>query len=165
MKDIRTVGHPLIPGYYYGSYPYGLTDVEGTLFFSAVDDTHRKELWRSDGTEEGTVLVKDINAAAPLCAYLDLDIPNECRESIKFPVAVEGTLYFSADDGLHARELWKSDGTEEGTVMVKDIAPGGDFLREASRPVKMNTQPAAGPPVPGSSVRVLVAVRTPALSM
>ena len=47
---------------------------------------------------------------------------------------VNGTLFFTADDGMHGRELWKSDGTSVGTVMAKDIDtfPGassnpGDF--------------------------------------
>src|SRR6266576_2726596 len=37
---------------------------------------------------------------------------------------VNGTLYFIADDGVHGRELWKSDGTPQGTTLVRDINPG-----------------------------------------
>jgi len=36
---------------------------------------------------------------------------------------VNGTLFFAADDGMTGRELWKTDGTPEGTVLVKDINP------------------------------------------
>jgi ELWxxDGT repeat protein len=35
-----------------------------------------------------------------------------------------GTLYFIADDGVSGEELWKTDGTDAGTVLVKDINPG-----------------------------------------
>src|SRR5215210_8040536 len=45
-----------------GDRPF--TDVAGTLFFWLDDDEHGAELWKSDGTEAGTVMVKDINPGA-----------------------------------------------------------------------------------------------------
>ncbi|HYO54798.1 ELWxxDGT repeat protein, partial [Archangium sp.] len=85
--------------------------VGGTLFFFASDAVHGRELWKSDGTPEGTLLVKDLPAASTSYGLFGL-------------VARGTTLFFIADDGVHGRELWKSDGTAEGTVMVADIAPG-----------------------------------------
>jgi ELWxxDGT repeat protein len=97
----------------------GLTEVNGLLLFGAKDsfgaaESHGDELWKSDGTEAGTVLVKDIYEGSES----SLDWPYELT-------AVNGTLFFPADDGTHGAELWKSDGTEAGTVMVKDINTSG----------------------------------------
>jgi ELWxxDGT repeat protein len=94
-----------------GSNPSGLTAVDGTLFFSAFDDSRGEELWKSDGTEAGTVLVKDIE-------------PGPGDSSPVHLTNVNGILFFSAFDDAHGFELWKSDGTKAGTVLVKDIEPG-----------------------------------------
>jgi ELWxxDGT repeat protein len=101
-----------------GSFPRLLTNVNGTLFFSAFDGVNGRELWKSDGTEEGTVLVKDI-------------LPGAAGSNIRVSALqtllanVGGTVFFTANDGTHGFELWKSDGTEGGTLLVKDISPGG----------------------------------------
>jgi ELWxxDGT repeat protein len=93
-----------------------LVDVNGTLFFRAHDVVHGFELWKSDGTADGTVLVKDIGPGVNTAPYL---IP-------QFLTNVHGTLFFIMDDGVYGLELWKSDGTEAGTVLVKDINPGSN---------------------------------------
>src|SRR5215468_9863376 len=91
----------------------GPTAVIGaTTYFIADDGVDGMELWKSDGTLAGTVMVKDIMPGNAITTP-----PRELT-------VVAGTLYFDADDGVHGDELWKSDGTPEGTVMVKDIAPG-----------------------------------------
>jgi ELWxxDGT repeat protein len=33
---------------------------------------------------------------------------------------------FSADDGVHGREVWITDGTEDGTRLVEDVRPGAE---------------------------------------
>ena len=91
-----------------------LTSIGNTLYFSADDGTHGTELWKSDGTEIGTVLVKDINPESNL--NFGIEVTNLTDS--------EGVLYYRANDGVHGYELWKSDGTEQGTTLVKDINPG-----------------------------------------
>jgi ELWxxDGT repeat protein len=91
------------------SAPSWLTVAGGKLFFAADVYPYGNELWVSDGTEAGTMLVKDIRPDS----LGSLDIP--------YAVEVDGLLYFAADDGEHGRELWRSDGTADGTVMVADL--------------------------------------------
>jgi ELWxxDGT repeat protein len=95
----------------------GLTDVSGTLFFTLDHPGCGRELWKSDGTVEGTGMVKDIRPAHPL----DPDYIGSHPSSF---INVNGTLYFTAEHPDYGRELWRSDGTEVGTVLVKDIVPG-----------------------------------------
>jgi ELWxxDGT repeat protein len=42
---------------------------------------------------------------------------------------VNGTLFFTAEDLQYGVELWQGDGTETGTVIVKDIFAGGRSSR------------------------------------
>ena len=102
VKDINTGG---------SSSPGHLTILGGTLSFTADDGTNGQELWISDGTGPGTVMVRDIRSGAGSSFASGL-------------TDVGGTLFFTADDGANGQELWTSDGTEGGTVLVKDIQPG-----------------------------------------
>lgn len=84
----------------------------GKLYFVATNATYGEELWISDGTPEGTKILKDIN-------------PGTGNSSPKWLTAVANKrVFFSADNGTTGAELWVTDGTEEGTVLVKDIYEG-----------------------------------------
>ena len=102
VKDINLNG---------GSDVDTMTIVNGIAYFNANDGVHGYELWKSDGTDTGTVMIKDIN-------------PGAGDSYPYFFTNLNGVVYFQAYDGSNGYELWKTDGTEEGTVMVKDINPG-----------------------------------------
>ena len=88
----------------------------GELYFRGSDGTHGDELWKTDGTEEGTVMVKNIANTS--------DTYNSNPYEFQH---FNGYLYFTADsgnscnEGGKGNELWRTDGTEEGTVIVLDI--------------------------------------------
>ena len=95
-----------------GGEPKFVTVVNNILFFSADTGPNGRELWKSDGTEAGTVMVKDIR-------------PGSGDSDPSALVAMNGILYFGANNGsANGWELWRSDGTDAGTYMVRDIQPG-----------------------------------------
>ncbi|MFO1022205.1 MAG: ELWxxDGT repeat protein [Planctomycetales bacterium] len=96
----------------FASNPVLSNVVGNVMYFIGSDGVHGAELWKTDGTTAGTVMVKDINPGAGNSMTLATSYISG------------GHLFFFADDGVHGVELWESDGTEAGTVLVQDINPG-----------------------------------------
>jgi len=98
------------------SYINGFYFFNGLVFFEADNGANGSELWKTDGTTAGTVQVKDIRAGS--AGGFDY--------TYFHPVWVHGGSFFflAETNGVNDDELWKSDGTTAGTVLVKDIMPG-----------------------------------------
>ena len=89
-----------------------VTTTDGDVaYFAADDGVNGQELWRTDGTADGTFLVEDINPGIESSFVSNL-------------VAVDDRVFFVANDGITGFELWVSDGTASGTSRVRDIISG-----------------------------------------
>ncbi|MAT43362.1 MAG: hypothetical protein CL609_13565 [Anaerolineaceae bacterium] len=82
--------------------------LENNLYFTKYDKDHGVELWRSDGTPEGTAL------------WLDILPGPASSEPLSYGICGE-RLCFSVNDFIHGRELWSTDGSIENTQLVMDI--------------------------------------------
>ena len=91
-------------------------NMSGSLYFVAHDGHHGYELWKSDGTPANTQLVKDIDPS--------FSPDNPINRRVDILGVAGGLVYLQANDGSHGSELWVSDGTEQGTQQVRDIALG-----------------------------------------
>ena len=100
LKDINPTGN---------SNVNNLTCFGDVVYFNATDGVNGSELWKTDGTEAGTVMVKDINVGA------GSGFPATFME-------MNGVIYFSATDGVNGLQLWSTDGTESGTQVVLSLA-------------------------------------------
>ena len=84
----------------------------GDNFYFVANSDAGRELWISDGTPNGTLILKDINPG-----------PFNGSDPDNF-ILYNGTWYFTADEGANGTELWQTDGTEAGTVLFADIQAG-----------------------------------------
>jgi ELWxxDGT repeat protein len=89
------------------------------MFMVATDESHGSELWRTDGTQSGTVLVKDIT-------------PGGIGSQIFNLKEFDGQVYFSVaspTDQQYVYQVWRTDGTEVGTVPVTNypVSPQGAY--------------------------------------
>jgi len=96
------------------------------FYFKGGSATKGVELWKSDGSQPRTQIVKDINPGNKN------GLPNG---SI---LISNNKIYFNGSDGVHGIEPWISDGTSGGTFLLLDINEGtgnsspGDFISAES---------------------------------
>ena len=76
------------------------------VFFTARVE-NQLQLWKTDGTVDGTKVVKTLGDVQGLQL-----------------VETGGQVFFTADDENRGEELWITDGTPTGTRLVKDILDG-----------------------------------------
>ena len=93
------------------------TVAEGVVFVTRTADCVA-HLWASDGTAAGT---RELG-----------NFPNYCGASLSLryafvegPTALQDHVYFLADDGLHGREIWRTDGGV--LTRVSELAPDEPF--------------------------------------
>ena len=111
-----------------GSTPDNFVIFDDKLFFTADDGSVGRELWVTDGTTEGTRLVKDIDPSVSTFSSGDLPQSSDISNFVEF----NNRLYFSAKTEEIGRELWVTDGTTEGTQLVEDIYPGFRYSENTS---------------------------------
>jgi ELWxxDGT repeat protein len=119
-------------------------------FFSGLLNASGEELWTTDGTQAGTYLIQDLvpGVESSHCEILgvanqkvffkansfDLDnglyVSDGTKNAIQivkrtYNIEELGSAvnyaYFTNFDAIAGDELWRSDGTEAGTILVKDI--------------------------------------------
>jgi ELWxxDGT repeat protein len=100
-----------------GSFPGSLVEFKDQLYFAADDEENGRELFVSDGTAEGTQLVKDIRPGENSYGYSYGSSPYNLTE-------FDNKLYFTANDAENGNELFVSDGTSSGTQLLVDLRPG-----------------------------------------
>ncbi|MFM1926791.1 MAG: hypothetical protein RLZ06_367, partial [Actinomycetota bacterium] len=110
VKDINLTssGASSTPSYLYGW--------NGKLYFSADDGSIGRELYSTTGTGVTTVLVKDI---FPGISDM-LDVSNNSTNR-PFFAGTTSNLIFAANSPIYGQEMWKSDGTTAGTMLLQDL--------------------------------------------
>lgn len=111
LKDIYPQGD---------SQPSILGKAGGYVIFKARSPLHGIELWRTDGTPAGTEIVKSM--APGISNFNSIAGDNYTAE-------LDGKLYFLGGidtSYLNEYQLYVTDGTADGTKVLKDTNPSGD---------------------------------------
>ena len=84
------------------------------LYFNANDGVNGRELWKSDGTEAGTVLVKNISD------YVFSNYFTQAGSDPRAFYVFNGNVVFMAANNAGQFGLYKTDGTTANTTLIKD---------------------------------------------
>jgi ELWxxDGT repeat protein len=87
------------------SYPH-FAVVGNFLYFIATVEEY-DQLWRTDGTDSGTKMIKEFSGA---------------HNTIRDLTAAGDWLYFTVKDPTTGRELWRSNGSTDGTAILQDLS-------------------------------------------
>lgn len=99
---------------------------DGRMYFAATTDNGR-ELWATDcfssfsWSERGRKATKTATSSAVGTVAVSDICSGSQSSSPLFLTPTNSGIFFSADDCVHGRELWVTDGTATGTRMVKDL--------------------------------------------
>lgn len=105
------------------SNPANFYTLNSIVLFTATDATHGNEIWKTDGTAAGTILVKDINPN--MAGFSDQEVaPGFFLPLFTGFHTFNNRVYFQANDGSSAGEVWVTDGTSANTTLIKDIISG-----------------------------------------
>lgn len=124
VTDGTSAGTSIVGGMFFGNMRY-LTTFGNMLLFSGEGPGNLgRELWKTDGTNAGTVMLKDINPGAGSSDPADFQILNN-------------KVYFRGSDVDYNYEIWSTDGTTAGTTKLTEIdpTPGNGGLRSPLIPV------------------------------
>ncbi len=78
--------------------------INDVFYFGAADSSHGYELWRTDGTVDGTFLLKDINTQI-------------ASSNAQLQFGLGDYVYFMADDIRHGSEPWRTNGTSTSLLV------------------------------------------------
>lgn len=108
------------------SNPANFFTLNTMVLFTATNFTTGREVWRTDGSTAGTVLLKDINPGAGSGTEIELFPGFSLPVFIGFHV-FNNKAYFQATDGTDTGLLWGTDGNAAGTSLIKNIVSGSMF--------------------------------------
>jgi ELWxxDGT repeat protein len=105
---------------------YGFKMFGNQVVFCTQNKVKEFSLWKTDGTVQGTQLIKtsedSLHFQSPLGSSGSLGSDQT--------IVYQNRFFFSASDNVHGTELWVTDGTSQGTHLFDDLAPGkGTFER------------------------------------
>src|SRR5262249_12872422 len=104
LSDGTAAGTSLVPGS--SVLAFAPRPLGNQLFFFSQPDSAPSGLWKTDGTEAGTVLVS----------------PHDPVSSNEPPVPSGGKVFYGLF-GATSYDLWVSDGTAAGTMIGPGLAP------------------------------------------
>ncbi len=101
----------------FSSFPHYFAANTEYLFFNAFTQQFGAELWAvsKDNTKKA-FMVKDIHSIA-----------GPTSSDPEFLYVFKNKVYFSANDGISGKEVFVSDGTANGTFLLKDLCPTNSF--------------------------------------